>query len=58
VRVLRLVFGLKNDKIIANFMTDTLYYYGRPKDVEDVVCGTYGREYNIHYSVRVLVGRP
>jgi len=46
VRVLRLVSGLKNDKVTANFMTDTLYYSDRPKEVEDVVCGTYGREQN------------
>jgi hypothetical protein len=31
VRVLRLVFGLKNDKVTANLVIDTLYYSGRPK---------------------------
>jgi hypothetical protein len=55
VRVLRLVFGLKNDKVTANFVTDTLYYSGRPKEVEGVVCGKYGREHKMHYSV--LVGK-
>jgi hypothetical protein len=56
VRVLRLVFGLKNDEVTANFMIDTLCYSGRHKEVEGVVCGTYGREHKMHYSV--LVGRP
>jgi hypothetical protein len=56
VKVLRLVFGCKNDKVTANFMTDTLCYTHRPKEVEDVVCGTYGREHKMHYSV--LAGRP
>lgn len=51
MRVLRLVFGLQNDKVTANFMIDTLYYSGRPKEVEAVLCGTYGREHKMHYSV-------
>jgi hypothetical protein len=55
-RVLRLVFGLKDDKVTENFVIDTVYYSGRPKEVEGVVCGTYGRERKLHYSV--LVGRP
>ena len=56
MRVLRLVFELKNDKVTVNFMIDTLYYSGRPKEFEGVVCGTYGREHKMHYSV--LAGRP
>jgi hypothetical protein len=41
--VLRLVFGLKDDTVTANnLVTDTIYYSGMPKEIEGVVCGTYG----------------
>ena len=56
MRMLRLLFGLKNVKVTANFVIDTLCYSGRPKEVEGVVCGAYEREHKMHYSV--LVGRP
>lgn len=51
-----LPFGLKSNKVTANFMIDTFCYSGWPKEVEGVVCGSYVREHKMHYSV--LVGRP
>ena len=55
MRVLRLVLGLKNDKVTVNFMIDSITRVGLG-EVEGMVCGMYGRKHKMHSSV--LVGRP
>lgn len=55
VRVLGLVFGLKNDKKAVNIIIDSVIRVGLG-EVEGVVCGTYGRKHKMRYSV--LVGSP